>query len=131
MGYGGSHKDAAKQLGRTGDGGVDGVIDEDRLGLDRVLCAGEAISSRRRGWSSRCARIYWQPRWAWQQREYFVTPSGFSRQATDFVRHLPQRVILVDGPTLADLMIEHQVGIRISQTIEFKRLDEDFFTEEQ
>ncbi|WP_292517942.1 restriction endonuclease [Mesorhizobium sp.] len=131
MGYGGSHKDAAKQLGRTGDGGVDGVINEDRLGLDRVYVQAkryrpDIVVGRPdvQGFIGSLVGLG-------ATKGVFVTTSGFSRQATDFVRHLPQRVILVDGPTLADLMIEHQVGIRISQTIEFKRLDEDFFTEEQ
>jgi len=61
----------------------------------------------------------------------FVTTSGFSQQAKDFVQHLAQRVILIDGQRLADLMIEHNVGVRISRAVEFKRLDEDFFTEDE
>ncbi|ORE90942.1 restriction endonuclease [Aurantimonas sp. 22II-16-19i] len=60
----------------------------------------------------------------------FVTTSSFSSQARDFVRHLAQRVILIDGNTLASLMIEHGVGVRISRTVEVKRLDEVFFSEE-
>ena len=61
----------------------------------------------------------------------FVTTSSFSQHAVDFVRHLSKRVILIDGKRLADLMIEHNVGVRISRTVEFKRLDEDFFAEEE
>jgi restriction system protein len=60
----------------------------------------------------------------------FVTTSSFSSQAHDFVRHLSQRVILIDGERLADLMIEHNVGVRVARAIEFKRVDEDFFSEE-
>jgi restriction system protein len=60
----------------------------------------------------------------------FVTASTFSPQARDFVRHLSQRVILLDGQNLADLMIEHGVGVRTSRAIEFKRPDEDFFSED-
>jgi restriction system protein len=60
----------------------------------------------------------------------FVTTSSFSNQALEFVRHLSQRVILIDGEKLADLMIEHNVGVRLNQAIEFKRLDEDFFAED-
>lgn len=60
----------------------------------------------------------------------FVTTSSFSARARDFVRHLSQRVILLDGPTLADLMIEHGVGVRTIQTVALKRLDEDFFAED-
>ena len=61
----------------------------------------------------------------------FVTTSSFSQQAKDFVQHLAQRVILIDGQRLADLMIEYNVGVRISRAIEFKRLDEDFFAEDE
>lgn len=60
----------------------------------------------------------------------FVTTSTFSPQARDFVKHLSQRVILIDGQSLADLMIEHEVGVRTSRAIKFKRLDEDFFSED-
>lgn len=60
----------------------------------------------------------------------FVTTSAFSNQARDFVRNLSQRVVLIDGKQLTDLMAEHNVGVRISRAIEFKRLDEDFFSEE-
>jgi restriction system protein len=60
----------------------------------------------------------------------FVTTSSFSRQARNYASSLPQRVILIDGKQLADLMIEHNVGVRISRALEFKRLDEDFFAEE-
>jgi len=61
----------------------------------------------------------------------FVTTSAFSQQAAEFVRHLAQRVILIDGQRLADLMIEHNVGVRVSRVVEFKRLDEDFFAEDE
>ncbi|WP_374467854.1 restriction endonuclease, partial [Ferrovibrio sp.] len=61
----------------------------------------------------------------------FVTTSAFTAQARDFVLRLPQRIILIDGQRLADLMIEHNVGVRVSRMVEFKRLDEDFFSEEE
>ena len=60
----------------------------------------------------------------------FVTTSTFSPQAREFIQHLSQRIILLDGQSLADLMIEHRVGVRTSQAIEFKRLDEGFFSED-
>ena len=60
----------------------------------------------------------------------FVTTASFSAQATDFVTRIPQRVILINGKRLTELMVEHGVGVRTSQTVEFKRLDEDFFSEE-
>jgi restriction system protein len=60
----------------------------------------------------------------------FVTTSAFSNQALDFARHLSQRVILIDGPRLADLLIEHNVGVLVGRRVEFKRIDENFFSEE-
>ena len=60
----------------------------------------------------------------------FVTTSEFSSQAKDFVRHLPQRIVLIDGKRLAELMIEYKVGVRVERSVEVKRIDEDFFLEE-
>ena len=60
----------------------------------------------------------------------FVTTSSFSTHAVDYVRHLPQRVILIDGERLAELLVEHDVGVRVSRTVAIKRLDEDFFADE-
>jgi restriction system protein len=130
MGYGGSHKNAASQLGRSGDGGVDGVINEDRLGLDRVY-----VQAKRFGRGNTVGRPEVQAFVGslvglGATKGVFVTTSTFSPQARDFVRHLSQRVILLDGQNLADLMIEHGVGVRTSRAIEFKRLDEDFFSED-
>jgi restriction system protein len=130
MGYGGSHKNAARQLGRSGDGGVDGVINEDPLGLDRVY-----IQAKRYAANSPVGRPDVQAFVGslvglGATKGVFVTTSTFSAQARDFVQHLSQRVVLIDGPSLADLMIEHNVGVRTNRVIEFKRLDEDFFAED-
>ncbi|RYB98045.1 restriction endonuclease [Ciceribacter ferrooxidans] len=130
MGYGGSRKNAAEQLGRSGDGGVDGVVNEDRLGLDRVY-----VQAKRYAPSNSVGRPDVQAFVGslvglGATKGVFVTTSTFSQQARDFVKHLSQRVILIDGQRLTDLMIEHDVGVRTSRAIAFKRLDEDFFTEE-
>jgi restriction system protein len=61
----------------------------------------------------------------------FVTTSSFSAQAIEFAKHLSQRVILIDGQRLGDLMIEHNIGVRLSRSVDFKRLDEDFFSEDE
>ncbi|EDP66606.1 mrr restriction system protein [alpha proteobacterium BAL199] len=131
MGYGGSHRNAAEQLGRTGDGGVDGVINEDRLGLDRVY-----IQAKRYGPNVSVGRPEVQAFVGslvglGASKSVFVTTSTFSQHATDFARHLSQRIILIDGVRLGDLMIEYNVGVRVARTVEFKRLDEDFFAEDQ
>lgn len=127
MGYGGSHEDAAKRLGGTGDGGVDGVINEDRLGLDRIYVQAKRyaahISVGRPDVQAFVGTLVGHG----SHKGVFVTTSSFSAPAMEFVRHLSQRVILIDGATLADLMIEHGVGVRVSRTVEIKRIDLDFF----
>ncbi len=130
MGYGGSHRNATEQLGRSGDGGVDGVINEDRLGLDRVYVQAKRYAAGTAVGRPEVQAFVGSLVGLGAGKGVFVTTSTFSAQARDFVRHLSQRVILLDGATLADLMIEHGVGVRTAQTIALKRLDEDFFAEE-
>lgn len=130
IGYGGSHKNAAAQLGRSGDGGVDGVINEDRLGLDRVYVQAKRYAENNAVGRSDVQAFVGSLVGLGASKGVFVTTSTFSSHARDFVKHLSQRVILIDGSQLTDLMIEHNVGVRLSRAIEFKRLDEDFFSEE-
>ena len=106
------------------------MISEDRLGLDRVHTFRQSGTGRE-PWSegrtckpSSAAWSAWEP----TKGVFSVTTSTFSTQAIEFVRHLSQRVILIDGQRLADLMIEHNVGVRVSRSIDFKRVDEDFFS---
>ena len=128
MGYGGSHEDAARKLGKSGDGGIDGVIDEDRLGLDRIYVQAKRYAStivgrpEIQGFVGSLVGVS-------ANKGVFVTTSTFSRQAIDYVRALQQRVILIDGNRLSELMIEFGVGVRVSRVVEVKRLDEDFFAE--
>jgi restriction system protein len=130
MGYGGSHKNAATQLGRSGDGGVDGVINEDRLGLDRVYVQAKRYAAGNLVGRPDVQTFVGSLVGLGATKGVFVTTSTFSAQARDFVQHLSQRVVLLDGASLADLMIEHGIGVRTRRAIEFKRLDEDFFAED-
>ncbi|BCH33271.1 restriction endonuclease [Mesorhizobium sp. L-8-10] len=130
MGYGGTHENAAQRLGRSGDGGVDGVIDEDRLGLDRIYVQAKRYSPHVGVGRPEVQGFVGSLVGLGATKGVFVTTSSFSAPALDFARHLPQRVILIDGARLAELMIEHGVGVRVSRTVEVKRLDEDFFAEE-
>lgn len=130
MGYGGSHDDAARQLGKSGDGGIDGIIDEDRLGLDRIY-----VQAKRYGAGSVVGRPEVQGFVGslvglGASKGVFVTTSTFSKQALDYAKSLQQRVILIDGARLTELMVEFGVGVRASRVIEVKRLDEDFFADE-
>lgn len=130
MGYGGSHENAARRLGKTGDGGIDGVIDEDRLGLDRIYVQAKRYAGHVTVGRPEIQGFLGSLIGFGASKGVFVTTSSFSTPATDFVRHLPQRIVLIDGDRLADLMIEHGVGVRVARAVEVKRLDEDFFVEE-
>ncbi|TAV81568.1 restriction endonuclease [Rhizobium leguminosarum] len=130
MGYGGTHEDAAKRLGKVGDGGIDGIIDEDRLGLDRIYVQAKRYASHVPVGRPEVQAFIGSLVGFGATKGVFVTTSVFSAPALEFVRHLPQRVILIDGSRLADLMIEHGVGVRVARVVEVKRLDEDFFLEE-
>lgn len=130
MGYGGSRLNAAKQLGQSGDGGVDGVINEDVLGLDRVY-----VQAKRYAPSSTIGRPDIQAFTGslvgfGASKGVFVTTSAFSAQAIEFAKRIPQRVVLINGKELTELMVEHGVGVRIDRTVEFKSLDQNFFSED-
>jgi restriction system protein len=131
MGYGGSHRNAAAQLGKSGDGGVDGVINEDPLGLDRVYVQAKRYVPGNLVGRPDVQAFLGSLVGLGASKGVFVTTSTFTSQAIDFARHLPQRVILIDGQRLAELMIEHNVGVRVNRRVEFKRIDEDFFGEEE
>lgn len=129
MGYGGSHRNASEQLGKSGDGGVDGVINEDVLGLDRVYVQAKRYSQGTIG-RPEIQAFTGSLVGLGASKGVFVTTSTFSQQAIEFASRIPQRVILIDGKRLTELMVEHGVGVRSSRVLEFKRLDEDFFSEE-
>jgi restriction system protein len=125
MGYGGSRDDAAERLGRSGDEGVDGVIREDRLGLDLIY-----VQAKK--WSNPVGRPEIQRFVGALQGQraskgVFITTSSFSPEAGNYADSVSPRVILVDGPALAQLMIEHGVGVSVATTYEIKRIDLDYF----
>jgi len=127
MGYGGSREEAAKVTKKSNDEGIDGVINEDRLGLDVIY-----VQAKR--WQGVVGRKEIQSfvgALAGKQanKGVFITTSGFTSNATDFARHISQKVVLIDGPRLADLMIEHNIGVSTVRTIAIKRLDSDYFEE--
>ncbi|KXV23538.1 restriction endonuclease [Gluconobacter japonicus] len=127
MGYGGSHEDTARRLGGTGDGGIDGVINEDRLGLDRIYVQAKRyaphVSVGRPDVQAFVGSLVGHG----AQKGVFVTTSSFSSPAMEYVKHLPQRIILLDGSGLANLMVEYNVGVRTSRQVLIKRIDLDFF----
>lgn len=127
MGYGGSLKDAGQAIGRSGDEGIDGVINEDRLGLDSIY-----IQAKR--WEGTVSRPEIQKFAGALQgkratKGVFITTSDFSEGSRDFASNISSKIILIDGKQLADLMIEYGVGVSTIVTYELKKLDSDFFVE--
>ena len=129
MGYG-SSEDDLQHLGGSGDGGVDGVIRQDKFGLDQIYIQAKRYGSATVGRpdiQSFVGALTGQH----ATRGVFITTSSFSREAKEFARTIQQyRVILVDGEDLVRLMIENKVGVTVSRTVEVVEIDENFFSEQ-
>jgi len=130
MGYGGSHENAALRLGKSGDGGIDGIVDEDRLGLDRIYIQAKRYAPHSSIGRPEIQGFVGSLVGLGANKGVFVTTSTFSAPAVQYARGLQQRVILIDGARLTELMVEFGVGVRLNRVVEFKRLDEDFFSDE-
>lgn len=129
MGYGGSREDA-QTVGRSGDGGIDGIINEDRLGLDVIYVQAKRWQGNVGEPPVRDFVGALQGRRA--RKGIFITTSGFSESAQDYTATIDSRdskVILIDGNQLAQLMIDHNVGVSVEKTYEIKRVDSDYFAE--
>ncbi|MFZ1626038.1 MAG: restriction endonuclease [Gammaproteobacteria bacterium] len=127
MGYGSGRPDAARAVGRSGDGGIDGVLDEDRLGLDTVY-----VQAKR--WEGTVGRPVVQAfAGALQGRRatkgVMITTSDFTRDAQTYIGQIGTRIVLVNGRRLAELMVDHNVGVSVQATFTVKRLDSDYFEE--
>lgn len=126
MGYGGSAIEAGKALGKSGDGGVDGVIDQDALGLDRIYVQAKRYTDSKVS-SGEIRDFFGSLDRFKANKGLFVTTSTFSPAARDTAEMLSKRIVLVDGPLLTRLMIRFDIGCRVEETIYIKALDEDFF----
>jgi restriction system protein len=125
MGYGGSHRDAAKATQRSNDGGIDGIIKQDRLGLDTIY-----IQAKK--WEAAIHRPEIQKfagalQGVRARKGIFITTSAYSDGAREYVASIDSKIVLVDGTELAQLMIDHGIGVTPHQTYEIKRLDSDYF----
>ncbi len=129
MGYGGSLQDAGKAVGRAGDEGIDGMIKEDKLGLDTVYIQAkkwldavvgrpvvQAFAGSLEGHRAR--------------KGVMITTSTFSQEAKGYVQKIEKKIVLIDGKQLAQLMIEHDVGVTVTKAYTLKKLDQDFFEAE-
>lgn len=128
MGYGGSRKDAGEAIGQSGDEGIDGIIKEDRLGLDIIY-----IQAKR--WQGTVGRPEIQ-KFAGAllgksaKKGIFLTTSGFSKEAIDYATAIESKIVLIDGEKLSSLMFDFGVGVSQVATYEIKRIDSDYFMEE-
>ena len=128
MGYGGSRQEAGRAIGRSGDGGIDGIINEDRLGLD-------AIYLQAKRWDGNVGRPDIQAFVGALQGQrahkgVFITTSAFTKEALEYVKNIQNKVVLIDGRRLAELMIEYNLGVSTVETYAIKRIDSDFFAED-
>ena len=127
MGYGGSRQDAGAAIGKSGDEGIDGVISEDRLGLD-------VIYLQAKKWSGTVGRPEIQKfvgalHGKRARKGVFITAGTFSPDAIAYVEHIDPKVVLIDGRRLSELMIDFDVGVTGIVTYQVKRIDSDYFDE--
>ncbi|WP_010661893.1 restriction endonuclease [Marinilabilia salmonicolor] len=125
MGYGGSRQEAGNLVGRTGDGGIDGIINEDRLGLDKIY-----LQAKR--WENTVpikeVRDFAGALLAQKARKgVFITTSDFPKSAYDFAHDIDRNIVLINGIRLAELMIEFKMGVSVKETYQVKEIDSDYF----
>jgi restriction system protein len=128
MGYGGSRKDAGKAIGKSGDEGIDGIIKEDRLGLDIIY-----IQAKR--WENTVGRPEIQKfagalQGQRARKGIFITTSNFSREAHEYASRIETKIVLIDGDQLSQFMIDNNVGVTPVSRYEIKKMDSDYFTGE-
>jgi len=128
MGYGGSRKEAGQAVGKTSDGGIDGIIKEDKLGLDIIY-----IQAKR--WEGTVGRPEIQKfagalQGQRARKGIFITTSSFTKNAREYVENIGTKIILIDGQRLAELMIAYNVGANTTAIYEVKKIDSDYFIED-
>ena len=127
MGYGGSRRDAGERVGQSGDGGIDGIIKEDRLGLDVIY-----LQAKR--WQGTVGRPEIQKFVGALQghrarKGVFLTTSNYSAEAVDYASRIETKVVLIAGKELAELMIDFNIGVSVATSYVVKRVDSDYFEE--
>jgi restriction system protein len=127
MGYGGSRKDAGEAVGKSGDEGIDGIIKEDRLGLDVIYIQAkkwEGVVSR-----PEIQKFAGALQGQRAKKGIFITTSSFSIEAIEFASRIDSKIVLIDGKQLAQLMIDHDVGVSKVSSYEIKKIDFDYFVD--
>ena len=127
MGYGGRRRDLAQRLGRTGDGGVDGLIAQDELGLDLIYIQAKRLKPGTTVPVGEVRDFAGSLDARHAGKGIFFSTCQFSTSAVDFCGHLSRRIVLVDGDRLAELMVRHNVGVKVKESFQIKRIDQDYF----
>lgn len=127
MGYGGSRVEAARQVGRSGDEGIDGVIDEDALGLDVIYVQAKRYDPANSIGREKIQQFAGALVGQGASKGVFVTTSSFTKGASDYASRIPQRIVLIGGDELTRLMVRYGVGVRTERSLDIKRVDTDYF----
>lgn len=127
MGYGGSREEAAQVTQKSNDGGIDGMINEDRLGLDVIYVQAKRYQAESTIGRKEVQSFVGALAGKQASKGVFITTSDFKKTAIEYAQNVPQKVILINGTRLSDLMIEHNVGVSTVETLEIKRVDSDYF----
>ena len=128
MGYGGSRKEAGMAIGKSGDEGIDGIIKEDRLGLDVIYIQAKRYTENTIGRPD-IQKFAGALQGQRAKKGIFITTTKFSRDAHEYVKNIDTKIILINGEELADLMIDHNVGVTPITAYEVKKIDQDYFEE--
>lgn len=127
MGYGGSRGGAARAVGRSGDEGIDGIIDEDRLGLDTIYIQAKKWQDGNSVGRPEIQKFVGALQGKKAKKGIFITSSTFNQNAYNYVHKIESKVVLIDGQRLAELMIDFNVGVSLDTTYHLKKLDSDYF----
>jgi len=129
MGYGGSQRDAARAVGQSGDEGIDGIIDEDRLGLDTIYVQAKKWKESSSVGRPEIQKFVGALQGKKAKKGIFITTTSFSKEASEYASNIDIKVVLIDGNRLTDLMIDYGVGVSTRTQYELKELDSDYFGE--
>jgi restriction system protein len=131
MGYGGGDRAMGDRIGKSGDGGIDGVINEDKLGLDAVYVQAKRYAPDAKVGRPALQAFVGSLTGEGANKGVFVTTSDFSREARDYLNRVQHRIVLINGELLSRLMIQHEVGVRARKTYVVRSVDEDYFFDEK
>jgi len=129
MGYGGSQRNAARAVGRSGDEGIDGIIDEDRLGLETVYVQAKKWDPNSPVGRPDVQKFVGALHGKRARKGVFITTSKFTREAREYVDMIDPKVVLINGERLSNLMIDHGIGVSTRSIYEIKGVDTDYFGE--